>query len=143
MASFVPFNDFAAKVAAGSINLTTAQLMLTLTTDANAPNPTDSVIGDLTPISLANVVGNMELTTTSAAATDTNGFQVTVADKQVTAGGGDVGPFQHAVVYVQGSGDLISMYDFGEELTIPDGTSMNFDFNQSTGLLRILFSPTP
>lgn len=142
MADFIPFNGFAALLATGSLDLSNEQLMLTLTADANAPDPTDSVIGDLTPIDLTNVSGDMELTTTFAGVTDTNGYQVTVADKQVTASGGDVGPFQHAVVYVGSTGDLISMYDFGEELTIPSGTSMNFDFNQTTGLLRILFSPS-
>lgn len=141
MADFVPFNSFLTTIATGALDLSDVQFMLTLTTDANAPDPTDSVIGDLTPIDLANVAGDMLLTTTSAGVVNTNGYQVTVADKQVTALGGDVGPFQHAVVYVQGTGELVSMYDFEEELSIPSGTSMNFDFNQSTGLFRILFTP--
>lgn len=141
MANFVPFNSFLTTIATGALDLSNAQFVLALTTDANAPDPTDTVIGDLTTIDLTNVAGDMLLTTTSAGVVDTNGYQVTVADKQVTASGGDVGPFQHAVVYVQGTGELVSMYDFEEELTIPSGTSMNFDFNQSTGLLRILFTP--
>lgn len=141
MANFVPFNSFVSTIATGSLDLSDVQFVLALTTDANAPDPTDVVIGDLTTIDLTNVAGDMLLTTASAGVVDTSGYQVTVADKQVTASGGDVGPFQHAVVYVQGTGELVSMYDFEEELTIPSGTSMNFDFNQTTGLLRILFSP--
>lgn len=142
MASFVPFNDFTTKLSSGALNLDTAQFMLTLMAAGNAPDPAeDSVLSDLTPISLANVAGDMELTTTSAGEVEGNGFQVTVADKQVTATGGDVGPFRYAAVYVDGSDDLVSFYDFEENLTIPDGTSMNFDFNQTTGLLRVLFNP--
>lgn len=139
MATFTPFNSTALKLATGAFgNIGTTQLAMTLCAAGNAPTASNGVLSDLTPISLTNVDGDMLLTTSASETVDTKNYQVTVLDKQITADGGDVGPFRYAVVYSATTDDLIAFYDFEDNLTIPDGTSMNFDFSQENGLFKVI-----
>lgn len=137
MAAFIPFNGFLAAVAGGNMDFASDQLAMTLCAAANAPTASDSIIGDLTPISFANLSGDLLLTTSSAGTVNTDGYRVVVADKQLLASGGDIGPFQYVVVYDQTTHDLICYYDLADNITIPDTTAMNFDFSQVVGLFQI------
>lgn len=137
MAAFIPFNGFLAAVASGNMDFGNDQLAMTMCAEANAPTASDSIIGDLTPISFANLDGDLLLTTSSAGTVDTDGYRVVVADKQLLASGGDIGPFRYVVVYDQTTHDLICYYDLADNITIPDTTAMNFDFSQVVGLFQI------
>lgn len=138
MAEFVPFNGLLAKAFAGDLNLSTDQISFFLVAAENAPVPSDSVVGDITPIDTNNAAGDLNLTTTSSGTVETNGYRLVVADKQLTASGGNIGPFRYVVVYDSTTGDLISMYDLADNVTIEDGVTMNFDFNQVMGVFQIL-----
>lgn len=137
MATFSPFNSFMAKMMAATINAGTAQFVIGLVAEANAPAPADGVIGDLTLISETNISGDLNLTTTSSGVVETNNYMLVVADKQVTASGGDVGPFRYVVVYESGGGNLVCYYDLEDNITILDGNTMNFDFSQVAGLFNV------
>jgi len=60
---------------------------------------------------------------------------VTAVDKVITASGGPIGPFQHAVVFndtpTSPADPLVGWYDYGAPLTLQDGETLTIDFGAS------------
>lgn len=136
MADYNRFDNFIGAVHRGEINLETATFAFALT--EVAPNgATNEVLTDLTTVPLTNLSGNNALTVTSAG--EANGvFSIVVANKQLVASGGAIGPFRYVAVYVSSSPNdtLLCWYDLGENVTIADGDTLNFNFSQANGLYR-------
>jgi len=139
MATYNKFQQFVADVAHGVHDFSSHQLAVALTAAANAPVATNSVLANLTEISYANC-STRNITTTSSA--DTAGvYKLTLTDLTLTASGGSVGPFRHAVIYndtpISPADPLIAWFDYGSEITLANGESLNLDFDDVNGLFTI------
>lgn len=137
MATGTAFNSFVEAAFTAKHDFATDQLVVALCAEANAPVVANTKLVDLTEISYT-YASTRNLTTDSA--TQTSGvLKVIVEDLTVTATGGNVGPFRYVAIYNDTSTDdlLIQFYDLGSEITLIDGQSMLFDFNQTDGLIKL------
>lgn len=137
MATFTKFQSFVEAVAEKAHNLGSDQLIVALTTNANAPAATDTQLSDLTVISYTNCSTRNITTSTSAQTAGT--YKLVLADLTLTASGGSVGPFQHIAVYndTATNDELVGTYDYGSEITLLDGESLLIDFDGTNGFLTI------
>ena len=139
MATYNKFQQFVEDVAHGVHDFSSHQLVVALTAAANAPVATNSVLANLTEISYANC-STRNITTTSSA--DTAGvYKLTLTDLTLTASGGSVGPFRYVVIYndtpTSPADPLIAWFDYGSEITLANGESLNLDFDDANGLFTI------
>jgi hypothetical protein len=133
MATFTPFDSFIEAAMEGKHDFSSDTLKIALTTDANAPDSSaDSVLADLTTVSLTNLSSDTVAISSSSQTSGT--YTLALTDKTLTASGGDVGPFQHIVVYNDSaaSDELIGTIDVGSTTTITDGNTFDVDFATST-----------
>lgn len=137
MASFNKFNAFVEHLAEKVHNLQTDALTVALTN--TAPVATNSVLGDLTPISYTNL--SSRVLSVSASAQSAGVYKLTLDDLVLTASGGSVGPFRYVVIYndtpTSPADPLIGFYDYGAALTLADGESLTLDFDGTNGVLQI------
>lgn len=131
MAEFNAFNSFPMQVAAGShaniLNADTGSVIAYLSNTAPSAAD-DDVKADLAEISTGNGYSgpvDMENAASQSGAVIT----VTVQDKEITASGGQIGPFRYVVFANDDTtGDmLIGWYDAGEEITLQDGEKFTID----------------
>lgn len=137
MATFNKFNSFVEALAEKVHNLGSDDLKVTFTAAANAPVATNTVLSDLTQITLT-YVDDQALTVSSSSQTDGT-YKLVVADKVVTATGGTVGPFRYVVIYndTATNDELIGWYDYGSEITLAAGETFTIDLNATNGLLQL------
>ncbi|KKT30748.1 MAG: hypothetical protein UW18_C0011G0009 [Microgenomates group bacterium GW2011_GWF1_44_10] len=137
MATFNKFNSFVEALAEKAHNLGSDTLNVTFTAAAAAPVATNTVLGDLTQITLT-YVDSQALTISTSAQTDGT-YKLVLADKTVTATGGTVGPFRYVVIYndTAASDELIGWYDYGSEITLAAGESLTINFDGTNGVLTI------
>lgn len=137
MASFTKFNSFVEAMAEKAHNLGSDQLVVGLTSLANAPVAGDSVLADLTEVTYTNCSSRNLTTGTSAQTAGT--YKLTINDITLTASGGTVGPLQYVFIYndTASSDELIGFYDYGPEITLADGESLAIDFDGTNGVLTI------
>ena len=129
MAAFQKFNQFIEDVYNGEHNLSTDVLKIALTNAANPPVSGNTVLTDLTTVSLANASTD---TITTVSSTQTNGtYSLILDDLTVSASGGSIGPFQYVVIYNSANSKLIGYASYGLELTVADTQSFVVDFNVS------------
>jgi hypothetical protein len=143
MATYTKFNQFVEDLCHKVHDLTVSTgdtLSVALCAAANAPAATNSVLADLTTVSLTNLSGDANLTI-SASAQTSGTFKLTVSDKTLTASGGTIGPLRYVVIYnntpSSPADPLIAYYDYGSEITLADGESLNIDFDDSNGLFQV------
>jgi hypothetical protein len=137
MASFNKFNSFVEALAEKVHNLGSDDLKVTFTAAANAPVASNTVLANLTQITLT-YVDDQALTVSSSSQTDGT-YKLIVADKVVTATGGTVGPFRYVVIYndTATNDELIGWYDYGSEITLAAGETFTIDLNATNGLLQL------
>jgi hypothetical protein len=137
MATFNKFNSFVEALAEKVHNLGSDDLKVTFTAAANAPVATNTVLANLTQITLT-YVDDQALTVSSSSQTDGT-YKLIVADKVVTATGGTVGPFRYVVIYndTATNDELIGWYDYGSEITLAAGETFTIDLNATNGLLQL------
>lgn len=137
MATFNKFNSFVEAVAEKAHNLGSDTLKVTFTDAAHAPVATNTVLANLTQITLTYVDSQTLTISTSAQSSGT--YKLVIADKTITATGGAVGPFRYVVVYndTAASDELICWYDYGSEITLADTETLTIDFDGSNGVLTI------
>ena len=138
MASYNKFNAFVADLANGVHDFSSDQISVALCAAANAPVATNSVLGDLTAVSLTNLV-SADVTTTSS--TQTSGtYSLVLVDPTLTASGGSVGPFRYIVFYNNDStsDSLIGYYDYGSEITLATGESLAINIDTTNNRLFTL-----
>lgn len=138
MAAYNKFNGFGLDVAQKVHNLGSDTLKLVLSN--TAPVATNTVIGNITQIANGNgyTTGGAAVTTSSS--TQTSGvYKLVLADVTWTASGGSIGPFRYVVLYnsTAALSQLISWWDYGSSITVPDGSSFTADFDPTTGALTI------
>lgn len=137
MAVFQKFNSFVEAVAEGVHTLGTDQLVLGLTSAANAPDATDTSQTDITEIPYTNLSTRNLTNGTSAQAGGL--YTLKVDDITLSASNGAVAAFQYIFVYNDTSAgkELVGFFDYGSELTLQDGESLLVDFDDANGLLTL------
>jgi hypothetical protein len=142
MASPQYFDAFFEDLAHKKHDLANDQIEIALVAAANAPSlSADGVLADLTEI--AYTYCNARTLTTSSSGQTSGVYKLVCADHSIIATGGGVGPFRYVVVFNQGAAndELILMFDYGSDITIPDGESLDLDLDQTNGLINLQVAP--
>lgn len=137
MATFNKVQQFVEDLAHKVHNLGTDEIMVALTTAANAPTATDETLADLTEIAYTNLSSRVVTTTSSAQTTGT--YKLVLQDLTLTSTGGSTGPFRYIAIYNNDSvsNSLIGYYDYGSDLTLAAGESLTLDFSEVNGVLKL------
>ena len=125
MANFNKFNAFVEALAEKKHDLGADTIKVALCN--MAPVATNSVLADLTTVSVANL---SPLTPTQTSSSQTGGtYSLVLQDLTMTASG-TVGPFRYIVLYndTATNDDLICWYDYGSEITLNSGETFTLDF---------------
>jgi len=132
MATYNKFQQFMEDVFKGVHNFTsdgTCTLTVALTTNANAPVATNSVLGDLTQISYTNLSSRVITGVTCEHTTGT--VHLTGTDLVLTASGA-VATSRWIVIYnddpTSPADPLICYYDYGSDVTLASGETFTIDF---------------
>jgi hypothetical protein len=127
------FNAFSAAAMNKVHNLGSDQLTIALTASANAPVATNAVIADLTQISYTNL-SSRNLTLTSS--TQTSGLYKLILQDLLLTASGAVATFRYVVMYnsTAASGNLISWWDYGADVTLANTETFNIDLDQANGV---------
>ena len=138
MVTYNKFNAFVNDLTKGVHNFQADQISIALCAAANAPVATNSVLGDLTTVSLTNLV-SADVTTTSSSQTSGT-YSLVLVDPTLTASGGSVGPFRYIVFYNNDStsDSLIGYYDYGSEITLAAGESLAINIDTTNNRLFTL-----
>lgn len=138
MASFSKFNQFVEDIAEKVHNLGSDQLVIFLTTNANAPVATNAVLADITQISYTNLSTRNITTSTSAQSSGT--YKLVLADLVLTASGA-VATFRRVGIYndtpTSPADPLVGHYDYGSDVTLANGETFTIDFDGTNGVLTI------
>jgi len=136
MAAFTKFHCFVADKHNGKHNLASDTLKVMFTN--TAPVLTNAVKTDIAEITPAAnyAAGGVTLSVTSSTQT-TGTYKLILPDQSFTATGGAVGPFRYVVVYndTSATDPLIGYVDYGGAITLADGEKIDFDFDQTNGLI--------
>ena len=144
MASFNKVNDAVLNMV-HNMDLESDQFVAALSNTAPASetsNPAsdgNGILGNVTEITYTNL-SSRNITTTSSSQTSGT-YKLVLADLTVTASGGSVGPFQYLYIYndtVTSPADpILGYYDYGSALTLNDGDSFTFNFDDSNGVIQL------
>jgi hypothetical protein len=144
MASFNKVNDAVLNMV-HNMDLESDQFVAALSNTAPASetsNPAsdgNGILGNVTEVSYTNL-SSRNITTTSSSQTSGT-YKLVLADLTVTASGGSVGPFQYLYIYndtVTSPADpILGYYDYGSALTLNDGDSFTFNFDDSNGVIQL------
>lgn len=133
MALYGKFNQTVEDWQEGVYTASTDQFIVALTTQANIPLATNSVLADLTEISYTNL-STRNLTLSSSGQT-AGLFTQLFVDLVLTASGA-VATFRHIVIYndtpTSPADPLLARYDFGSDLTLAASDTLTIDFTTST-----------
>ena len=117
----------------GVYTSSTDQFTVALTTHANIPVVTNSVLANLTEISYTNL-STRNITTSSSGQT-TGTFTQLFTDLVLTASGA-VATFRHVVIYnntpTTPLDPLVFWFDFGSDLTLASGETLTLDWTTSS-----------
>ena len=135
MASYNKFHPFTEALAEKVHNLGSDTLKVALTN--TVPVNTNSVLTDITEISYTNCSAR-DITVSSSSQTSGT-YKLVLADLQLTASGGSVGPFRYVVIYndTAASDNLIAWFDYGSSITINNGETFTLDFDAAAGVLTL------
>lgn len=132
MATFGKFNAFVEHVNEGVHNFssdTTCTITIALTTNANAPVATNSVLADLTQISYTNLSARVASVSSSSQTSGT--YSLVMTDLVLTASGA-VATFRHVVHYnddpTSPADPLICRHDYGSDVTLANGETFTIDY---------------
>lgn len=137
MAVLVKFNSFVEAMAEKAHNLGADTLTIALCNAANAPVAGNTQLSNLTQIAYTNFGAR---TVTVSASSQTGGtFKLIITDKVLSVSGGAGAPFRYVVVYndTATNDELCWYYDYGSDLTIPDGGSLTVDFDGTNGAISL------
>ncbi|MBL4940925.1 MAG: hypothetical protein JKY81_04605 [Colwellia sp.] len=133
MATYNKFQQTVEDWMEGVYTSSTDQFTIALTTNANAPVATNSVLADLTEIAYTNL-SSQNITTNSSGQT-TGTFTQLFTDLVLTASGA-VATFRHVVIYnntpTSPANPLLGHFDFGSDLTLASGETLTIDWTTSS-----------
>lgn len=139
MATYNKFQQFVEDLSKGVHNFTsdsTCSVTVALTTAANAPVATNSVLANLTQISYTNLSARVVANVTAEHTTGTVTF---TADDLVLTASGAVATFRYVVLYnddpTSPADPLIGWYDYGSDVTLASGETFTIDFTSGFATL--------
>jgi hypothetical protein len=138
MAGFNKFNSFVSDLAQKVHNLNSDALKIMLTN--SAPVATNTIKSNITEISVGNGYSAGGAAAAFVSGNDTAGaYKLILSPAAWTASGGNVGPFQYAVLYNSSaaSGNLIGWFDYGTTLTLTNGNTFTVSLDQTNGVLTL------
>lgn len=139
MADLNKINAFVENLAEKVHDLGADTLTVALCAAANAPVATNSVLADLTQAAYTYCSARVVSITTSAQTGGT--YKLVLADLVLTASGGAVGPFRYVVLYndtpSSPADPLIGWYDYGSDITLAAGETLEIDFDADAGVLTL------
>lgn len=139
MAAYNKHQQFAEDMPEKVHNLGADALTIALTTNANAPIATNSILGNLTQIAYTNLSSRVLSISTSAQTTGT--YKLVLADLVLTASGA-VATFRWADMYndtpTSPADPLISYWDYGSDVTLANLETFTLDFDATNGVLQIV-----
>ena len=136
MATYNKINSFVEAMAEKSHNLGADALTRALTTNANAPVATNTILANLTQIAYTNL--SSRALTISSSSQSSGTYKLVLADLVLTASGA-VATFRHVAMYndTATSDELISWWDYGADVTLANTETFTFDADASAGVLTI------
>ena len=139
MATYTKFQQFVEDLAKGVHNFTsdsTCTVTVALTTQANIPVVTNSILANLTQISYTNLSSRV---VTGVTAEHTTGTVTFTADDLVLTASGAVATFRHVVIYnddpTSPADPLIAWWDYGSDVTLANGETFTIDFTSGFATL--------
>lgn len=139
MASYNKFQQFVEDLAKGVHNFTsdsTCTVTVFLTTQANIPVVTNSVLANITQISYTNLSSRV---VTGITVEHTTGTVTFTADDLVLTASGPVATFRHVGLYnddpTSPADPLISWWDYGSDVTLANGETFTIDFTSGFATL--------
>ena len=138
MATYNKHQQFVEDMAEKVHNLGADALTLALTTNANAPVATNSILANLTQISYTNLSSRVLTISSSAQASGT--YKLVLADLVLTASGA-VATFRHVEMYndtpTSPADPLISWWDYGSDVTLANLETFTFDADATNGVIQL------
>ncbi len=138
MAAYNKINAFVQDICQGVHNLNTGALTIALTTTANKPVATNSVLANLTQISYTNLSARVP---TNSGCTQTSGTAKLVLQDLVLTASGAVAAFGAIVLYndtpTSPADPLIAWWEYGSDVTLANTETFTIDFDQSGGVLTV------
>jgi hypothetical protein len=137
MATYNKFNSFVEALAEKVHNLATDQLVVFLTTNANAPVAGNTVLANITPIAYTNLSSRNIVTSSSGQSAGL--YKLILTDLVLTASGA-VATFRWVGIYndTATSDELICFFDYGSDVTLANaGETFTLDFDGTNGLMQI------
>jgi hypothetical protein len=138
MATFNKINAFVEHLAEQVHKLDTHVLTVALTTNANAPVASNTVLANLTTISYTNLSSRV---ITTGSSSQTGGLYKLILNDLVLTASGAVATFRHVAIYNEDptspADPLICWYDYGSDVTLANGETFTIDFDGSGGFITI------
>lgn len=136
MATYNKINSFVEAIAEKVHNLGADTLTLALTTNANAPVATNTVLANLTQIAYTNL--SARALTISSSSQTSGTYKLVLADLVLTASGA-VATFRHVCMYndTATNDELISWWDYGSDVTLAASETFTFDADATNGVLQL------
>ena len=134
MATYQKFQQFVEDLAHKVHDMSGDAFTVALTTAANAPVVTNSILGNLTEIAYTNLSTRVLATPTTSA--QTSGTFTQLWPDLVLTASGAVATFRYVVIYndtpTSPADPLICFYDYGSDLTLASGETLTVDFTTSS-----------
>ena len=138
MAAFNKFNSFVQQLAQGQMNLNSDTLKVMLT--ATQPVATNTQKSNITEIAAGNGYTAGGAVAAFVSGGDTAGlYRLILSSPSWTASGGNIGPFEWAVLYdaTSTNGDLIGWWDYGTSITLTNGNTFAVALDPTNGVLTL------
>lgn len=139
MATYNKFQPFVEDLAEAVYNLGSDQLVVGLTTNANAPTAGLRTRSQVTEISYTNL--STRNITTSSSSQSSGTYKLILTDLVLTASGA-VATFRFVFIYddtpTSPADPLICYFDYGQDVTLASGETFTLDFDGTNGLLQIV-----
>jgi hypothetical protein len=136
MAAFNKFNSFVEAICEKIHNLGADQLVVFLTTNANAPVAGNSQLSNITPIAYTNLSTRNISTSSSSQSSGT--YKLILTDLVLTASGA-VATFRWVGIYndTATNDELVCYFDYGSDITLANGETLTLDFDGTNGLFSL------
>jgi hypothetical protein len=138
MATYNKINQFVEDLAKKVHNLSADAITVFLTTNANAPVASNTVLANITQISYTNL--SARVPTISSCVQTSGTLKLILADLVLTASGA-VATFRMVGHYndtpTSPADPLIQWYDYGSDVTLANGETFTIDYDGTNGFLQV------
>jgi hypothetical protein len=138
MASFNKFHCTVENLAEGVHDFSADALTLALSTTANVPVNTNTILANITEIAYTNL--SARVVTVSASSQTTGTYKLVCTDLVLTASGA-VATFEHVTLYndtpTSPVDPLISWWSYGSAVTLANGETFTNDYDATNGVIQI------